>query len=360
MAEFEMYIEYIFKIILYFLIVLVVFLLAKNDYAKKRKLGLPTILVASTLLGCYSIICGQIPFVSDRENYAMQFVDEWDVWSSGSIGLQIMYWVLYLFTHNPFVLFFVFEFIYVFVTLFAIRIFVKSNSRMVLLYLVSQYFCFGFFSLKQSIACAFISLVFSIYFSKKQSFRVIKCTFFFVIALLFHETALICIFLFLMFWLMQIQILKKIQYFVILLFPLIFVPLMNFYFENIGLVSTSLEEQTVVYANHFNSSWTSALKGIPFFVATIYICVYQNSLRRRVSDTDKYLLLCLVISLFFVLTSYIYWFFRLPYYLYFPVFAIISWLNGSKNNFIYEIVFVILLILTIRELSLMYFSYGGF
>lgn len=355
-----MYIEYILKIALYLLIIFIVVLLSRNDYAKKHKLSMMTIFIASTLLGYYSIICGQIPFNSDRGNYAMQFVNEWDVWSTGSIGLQVMYWIIYYFTHDPFVLFFVFEFIYVFITLFAVRTFIHSNSRMVLLFLVSQYFSFGFYSIKQSIACAFISLVFSIYFSDKQSFKKVKCFFFMFMAVLFHETALICLFIFFMLWIMQFQILKKIQYFAIVIFPLFFVFLMKMYFENIGLISSGLEEQTIVYADHFSSSWTSTMKGIPFFIATIYIYRYQKKLRGKIMYLDKYLLLCLITSLFFILTSYMYWFYRLPYYLYFPVFAIISWLHGNKNHFIYEIVSILLLILTIRELALMFFLYGGF
>ena len=149
---------------------------------------------AATIL---CIIMTAYPYVMDKALYATTFGK--DIYLNqifkDSIGLWIIEKILHIFTYNPMILFFTISYIYSYITLHSFECYLKhskNSSKAIILLLLSEYTFFGFYMLKQCIAIALVTLALikNIYENK----NIIK---YFIIAILFHESAIIAFLIYL-------------------------------------------------------------------------------------------------------------------------------------------------------------------
>ena len=199
----ELYLIYIFKIILYYFLIYAVYRIALSKYKVGARLSWPSIMLFSLAFGYYAILVGNPELGSDRGNYAMRYVDpSWDVSQTESYGLNWAYEVLRPISLNPDFLFFSFEGCYIFLTLVAYRYYRNMHPKSLLILLCSLYPIFGFYGLKQAISQALGAIAFMIQFNnsdiksdipikhrrKSLCLGFLSITFY-VGAMLFHEAA---------------------------------------------------------------------------------------------------------------------------------------------------------------------------
>ena len=119
-----------------------------------------------------------------------------------------------------------------------------------------------------------------------------------------------------------------------------------------------LKKQLLPYLSTNNNILT-ILKGISYYLILIIVLSKRNDLKNKIEEYDKKLIL-IVFTLFFILFSfYMYWTFRFSLYFYLPIFIFIFQVKNNKKKLI-NILMISSVTLTLRELILVFFKYGGF
>ncbi len=366
---------YIFKILLYFLLVYCTYRTAKRSYARKKKLSWISILVCSLLFGYYSILIGNPDLISDRGNYAGEYVDVyWDVSETESVGLNFVYNLLRPISLNPNFLFFVVYTVYIALTLIVYRYYKSAQPRALLFLLCSLYPIFGFYAFKQCIANVLILIATILYFNMEAGHRFfgrkvivwIFITTFLFGAILFHEAALLAPLVFVLFLFWKNKIVRVLGYVAIFAGIFAFSTILNSFLASVGNFSEALAEQTAAYDEGlgFTSNILTGVKGLPFFIITFIAFRNRKLLYRKIKSYDKYLLLSLIVSSLQLCSIYNYWIFRLALFFYFPVmvFACLlrdAMLERGKSVRWFNWSFYLTLILSIKEITQLYFLYGG-
>lgn len=357
--------EYIIKICYYFLLMFAIFYIAKRKYKSNNKFPIITIIFVSALYGVYSIICGKYPYVSDRLNFAFRFAsDAYEEFVfNESMGLFFLEKLLHIFTYEPKVLFFVVAFIFMFVTLLAYRNLDEANPQALLLLLLSAYPTYGLYMLKQSLAVAIMFLAFS-YYKKNKQISII-CT---IVAILFHESALVVIPVVLVLKLLKNNVTRKLVYIFSAIVLLGFANFNNVLISYVIKLVPALENQLSAYLNVqngaiiSNGTYLTFLKGIPFFLT--FIVGLFNRKENENEKYNEYMFLTFFVSITFILSNYMYWLFRFGLYFYFPVFIfaerVLQNIKSEKNKMAYYIcTYGLSLFLSVRLWCQYYFLYGG-
>lgn len=364
---------YILKIIYYFLFVFVLYRVALHSFKKgktessKSKFPLIAFIILSVFFGYYAVICGRQPPASDRLNYSMRFANEAFLGSTKleSLGLYWIEVILHLFTYNPSWLFFVMSVLYFGLTIIAYNSYDDDTPLILLLLGISSYLTLSFYMLKQALACALIAIAVAMYFKNKK----ILCVLSSVLAIMFHESAWIIVPVFIAMYFSKYKMARIIEYFGITLF-LIFFPQINKVI--ISLVIKIIPEMAYQLENYLNSSgemnitinFITILKGVPYYVLTIFAFVNRKKLVNKIRYYDEYLFLSFFVSITNLFSLYMYWMYRFSMFFYFPilVFAENIYYNTekSKDRLLFSIsTFCLLFILTLRTLIQFYFWYGG-
>ena len=197
MAQYLIYIE---KILFYFVFSFALYFYLKNkeekrnDIIKKKKMSIIALIIFGVIFGYYGIICGPVPYTSDRLNYAVRFSN--DIYlnfiKSNSVGLYFIFEILHNFSHDPNLLFFFMAFFYFLLTMHAYNLEKDSSPLGMLFVMLSTYGLFGFYMYKQAIAIVFI--VISFHYLKEKN--LLKCIIFVLLGTLFHESTWVVIPLF--------------------------------------------------------------------------------------------------------------------------------------------------------------------
>ena len=370
---YNMFIIYSIKIVIYFVLFYCVHKTAKTHRNKNKFPGY-AIIGYAILFGIYAILVGNPVPTSDRYNYGIRFMDPgWNI-SSESIGLNFLYDVLRPISLNPDFLFFSVEAIYVAIALLAYRCYKGARSESLLFLFSSTFPIFGFMGLKQAVSQGIITVVMALYFSLAQE-RNIAYKFFLdllmlvlmISAILFHETSLVVplILFFTAFW--KYKLVRFVGYIAMVSGLLAFGYILNTFLLQVGDISEELASQTEHYQNSddgFTGSVLTIVKGVPFYIISFIAIRNRRKYVHIIDNYDKYLFLSLFISCAVAASAYNYWMFRFAFFFYLPVFVFASELrfamyqSGLSIKW-YHWSYVIMLLLSIKELSQYYFLYGG-
>ena len=372
-----MYLVYLLKIIYYFLFVFFMYFLTdrtkeiqftvsgipKHKAAGEKKYGWGIIIILGLALGVYSVICGA-GGPSDRWNYSYFFVNGRKS-GSDSYGLAFIEYLLHFFTNDPAFLFFVITFLCVALTVIAYNSYSCHNPVMFLFLGSTQYFFYSFYQLKQAPANGFAALSI-IAFMEKQWWR---CIINFMFAVIFHESSLILLPLYVLLLLAEkraVQVLVCIiSAFCLLWFDTasrlvvsLFMNIPGFatqiqgYLDTAGSVATDINYLTV-------------FKGFPFYFLCMFSCLKHSALSKKIKNYDRYIMICLFVSITSLASAYMYWTWRLGELLYFPVccFAALIFRNLESHYekwILFLGFFGVNLVITLRAICQYYFLYGGF
>lgn len=168
-----------------------IYLFLKGQKRKSEKNGTPKITVVQIILISLVItLYAQIGFASqpwgDHVVYTSRFSSGIDI-SEESIGLNLIYKLLHLFTYDANVMFFVVILFSSIVLLIGYRKNEKFTPEVFLVLLLSEYFLYGFMAIKQMIANSFAVLFFDEFFKGKK----IKSLIYIFLTILFHEVGYI-------------------------------------------------------------------------------------------------------------------------------------------------------------------------
>ena len=162
-----------------------------NKMKLKNRLSIFTILMVSLLFTFFNIFSTNIAseYGSDRINYAYEFTG---VRSTGSIAMDFLFKIFKNFGGNIEIFFYFTTFTCVFLTLLAYRISKRTNYKVFILLLTSEWILFTITALKQTYACAF-SCFFFIFLTEYENkkYGTIFIIAFAIIASMFHITGLI-------------------------------------------------------------------------------------------------------------------------------------------------------------------------
>lgn len=324
------------------------------------------IFLLSMIFGIYSIYVSKENLTSDRYNYAIRFANQLE--GQWTPGLNFLAKMLQSISSDPNILFFAISFIHVLITLVAFNKSEITTVKALMLLLVSNYFIFSFNWLKQAPAIAFSSLAYVAFTKRKKGLSLL----FVIISILFHESAVILLPVFILllnFNKKSVRILASMG--ILLLF--LFYPIVNEYLVKIAInIFPFLESQLQIYLNpsyEFKSAYTenflTILKGIPYYLITLYAIINRRTLKRKINNYDSYVFLSSIVSISIALSYYMYWMFRFATYFYFPtiVFAgmMIKEMRNNRSNLFFEVITTVsLTFLTIRYLYQMFFIHGGF
>ena len=366
---------FLFKIIIYILLALLPFLFtfyvrtratisSRKTYQIKNKIGKCGIFFCSLLFGWYSTICSKIPYTSDRGNYVLRFVNYVeDPWT---VGLNFVADIIHLFTNNPNVLFFTITFFCVFLTLWAYRLSNAGNRETLLLWAFSMSIIHSFYLLKQGPAMALGAV--SIVFFMKRKYG--ASAVFFILSVLFHESALILIPIFVAMRLSRKQWRRWIIYSMITMSVIFFSSVSRYAIQFFGTINSDVFGQITTYLDDtgaiaFSLNLATALKGIPYYLITLYGFMKRKDLKDKINNYDEYLILSTATSGLYLLSSYMYWMWRFGAYGFFPMYLFASEMYRKQNNrksaqMFFFTIWGFLTFFTLRYLYQIYFKYGGF
>lgn len=360
----ELYI-YIFKIIIYFVMLFFVYFIVQKQYLKKKKLSVAIKVFISLLFMAYSIISTAHPYVMDKIIYALKFSS--DIYSeqvlADSMGLWLVQYLLHFFTYNPMVLFSFISFVFTYIILTAYNKCEEAKPISLLLLLVGEFFIFSFYQLKQCISTALITLALVEYFNNKK----ITSYIYIFIAILFHESSLIIIPVLILLKGSQNKLIRLFEYLCFVFFILFFNQINAFIIRLFIFIVPSLESHMSIYVNDYsmttNLNFMTILKGLPFYIITIVAMLEKKNLKDK-KNVDSYILLSCINCMTIILSGYMYWMFRFGIYFHFSNVILATYVIDNfkfeyNRRFFKLSVIGVFLLLTIKLWIQYYFNYGG-
>ena len=371
-----MILEYIFKILLYITFSISLYICVDQNKHKlitikglfnKHLLSVSFYnfaisLFFSTCFGLYSIIVSAEKYTVDRKQYAIRFTNNWK--NPFTPGLNIIIKFLHKFSYDERILFFTISFIVVLLTLIAYYL-ADQGDRNVIKYIVcSDYLICSFSWLKQSPAMALGVLSMIMMFKKKY----ISSIFFLAIAVLFHESAIILLPIYLMCVGSKNKAIRYCCYSLMIFTLLFFSSATRLTFLFVGRFIPDLYEESRLYLDSSGAiaqslNFITILKGLPFYMITIHGFLKRNTYRERIAHYDELLVISAYVSLARMLSLYMYWMERFAIYCYIPDFIFASEMiaantNSTEAGNFDKVLTITLSIITLRYLAILFFKYG--
>lgn len=334
-------------------------------HINRRGLPLYAILVFAVLVGVYSaLIAGQYPYTSDRGNYARRFENRWaDPWTA---GLNLVADFAHLFSDRAEWLFFLVSAICTVLLLIAYNSWENASPQTLLLLGWSNLLMISFYLLKQAPSVAFSAISLSALFSNKKVLSAVTL----VMAILFHEAAYALVPLYLVILGSQKRWIRTIEYVFLLAFLFAFPQITALMTKVAGLLDIGLVEQTSGFLDEggqvvINENLLTVLKGVPYYAITIYALINRKSISQRIEHYDRYLVICVFVSVVTIASAFMYWMYRFAIYGYFPMFVLWPQLvratRSRRNRMLLNVlVYGSLSFFTFRSLFIVYFVSGGF
>lgn len=337
----------------------------KNDgsvVTKKMPLYMALILGALCLL--YNVYVTETSPImgGDRTNY--QYTYEYErVNESAGLTLLMnvgrMYnvpfvWVLYIST-----------FVSMCLAFLAYRYSREATPYALLMFLLTFYLNASLSAVKQSYAMGCSTLLFMLLLQKHTVLKDAISILLVLIACSFHVTGFILIPLYIILRVdsKYLGLGKSIT--ILAISAILFIPLISLLGNLSGTAFSLLSEKTDLYFGKNGVAETGIMavfKGLPFFYISTIAIKYRKLLTLKIPDFNKYLLLSLMGSLFYLLSYYDVWMARFEFSFGFAI--MVLWCRVVKyvpNKEIHKIAVMSLLALfTYRHLILIYINFGGF
>lgn len=340
-----------------------------NNLKLKNKISFFTILIISLLFTAFNIFSTNISleYGSDRINYAYEFTG---LRSSGSVALDFLFKIFREFGGNIEIFFYFTTFICVFLTLLAYRISKKTNYKVFILLLTSEWILFTITALKQTYACVF-SYFFFIFLTEydNKKYGTIFSIIFAILASMFHITGLIFFPLLILLKMKKITE-KKLMILLLLIISSIFLlkPLSLFFKEIVGIFFPVYEIKINSYftkgTNILGISSFSFIKYLPIYYIAI-LGIIKKKYILDIENYDHYLIISVLGAGLVGYTVASYWFSRFNGIFYFPMFIFYDLLNSKiKNRLEHKcndiIVYGGSFLMLTRKIILIFVNYGQF
>jgi|GEM_PF-4925205 len=324
-----------------------------------NKIPTLTLVIISFILSLYSAYLATSGYLTDTDRYAWSFLYRYPVYyesletmfnSGTEIGFLLLSMLVNSFTNDPYWLFFVIAFITTFLNLFTAAKISKSFVLFIFLYLVSLYFFYSTFLLRQVLSVSFANLAFLAYLKGRNLNYFSYC----IVALTFHATSII---LFCMYFIFnKVKTLR--QYLFLVIISLIvffsFGSIFNTILPSIPYIDQFINIEDMELSTG-GGSVTSILKGIPFYFISIVAIVRRHKIKHILDKADFYIVCSVLYSVSWLLTYNMYWFFRMGLYFLLPTLILVpslfSTIKNSKERILYYIIFIFtLIVITFRQI----------
>ena len=309
------YIEYVLRILSYFILVYVVYQTLEIGYkqhqqdSSKQKVSHLYIFVVSFVIAVWAV-WNFLDGSGDHYNYAVRFerIDDTSIHFQ-SYGLGLIYDFLHKFTTNSDVMFVVVIFLGNYLTFWAYRIYDKATPRSIMFLMLSEYFLYNFAAIKQFVAVGFSCLFFAYFFSGKR----IWCLIWIPLAIMFHEMAylLIPIYFVLLF---QDNHYIRIGALGVFVLTFLLPPVFNRILPLIDAVIPVLGAQLRSFLYGYYSPGTGAvtiLKGVPYYLFSLMPLFHKGISKKAIANYHGGQFLTNLCTIFSLASFINYWYFLL-------------------------------------------------
>lgn len=319
-------------------------------------------LIISFAFGLYSIYITAPELTHDRQNYAFSFRIERKL----TPAMNIIFDMIRKVTDNPKVIFFFISFLMLFLLLVACKVNRSFRPRAFLLMAVSNLLIFSYNGLKQAPAIGFIAIAVSLLLSKRY-FLSVGCA---IIAILFHESALIFFPILLLLLGAKKRWIRMVEYAGCLFFLIAFPKMTQIVVDILKVSGISVIEEMGGYLDATGgiavdvNIWT-AFKGIPYYLIAIFGIVCRKKMKKEIENYDKYLVMSVFTANVYMLSIYMYFMWRFAIYFYFFDFVFAAQLIDKCKykklaSSFYYLMLIILGFVSFRYYMQYFISYGGF
>lgn len=322
------------------------------------------IFVIATATSIYSFICSADPYAADRDNYDYYFSN--GITGSMTPALNGIAEFVHLLTYDSDVFFYVVSFITVAVFYLGYSLYEKIDEKAVILIGCSQCYIYSFYLLKQAPAIAFASLFLFSALKKENMLSVISIIF----AILFHESAIILIPIWILFRFAEIKWVRGIVYCAAIILVVGFAPLTGIMVSIIEGIIPALYNQIQGYVNESGNLaqglyLMTIIKGAPYYLICFYAIIKRRKMHTLIDNYDRFLLISVFAACATALSGYMYWMWRFGAFFYFPTLIFASKIINCIDNKLEKVctytgLSFVLLFFTFRYLYQIYFLYGGF
>ncbi len=321
-------------------------------------------LFLAVIWGGYSVWSSSAVLSGDRSAYTLKFEHHYEnAWTK---GVNFIANIIHATFDDVNVLFFSITFI----TVFAFLVVVYNNDderkNITLFFVTSSLIINSFYLIKQAPAVAFGTIAL-VEVTKK---RYVTTVLMILLAVLFHESALILIPLCIFYVFKDKKLIRYLCY-----AGMVLVVLMYGVFSSrlYIFLQRYLPDVAFDLRNYFdssgdiidNGSFATILKGAPVYIITYMGFRKRKELSTKIDNNYYYLMLCTFNSVCIILSMYMHWMFRLGLYAMIPGFIfgakIIGQTKDKRSAFYYKYAIISLsLFVNLRYLAQIYFIYGGF
>lgn len=329
-----------------------------------KKMPLLMALAFSLLCMSYNIYVTETSTMmgGDRTNY--QYTYEYERINE-SIGLTLLMNIGRMYEIPFFSLLYFSTFFSMLMVFLAYRHSREATPYALLLFFLSFYLNESLTAMKQCYAMGCSTLLFSLLLQKHTILKDVLSIMLIIVACAFHSTGFILIPLYVVLRINSkyISIGKVLP--ILILVVMLFMPMMRFIGSLTGDVFSMLAGKADQYfgsGEAAESGLLVTLKGLPFYYISAIAIKYRKRLANKIPDFNKYLLLSLMGSLFYLLSFYDVWMSRFEYS--FSFIILVFWakvLDFVQDKITHKIVVMSLLVFfTYRHLILIYINFGGF
>lgn len=319
------------------------------------------ILIISIILSLYSTYLAVSNLLVDATRYEWSFYNRYPFYydslesmlsANTEIGFLLLNKFVYIVSGDSDILFMITAFITNILILYVASKINKNFGVFVLLFMISQFYFFSTYALKQALAVGFSSLAILSYFKTKR----INYFFYSIIAITFHTSAVVMLPLYFFF-----KTVRSIKSYLLITF-LFIVGLISFDYifynvlPNIPLINTYLVENTSDF-NVGDNNFLSTLKGVPIYILVVIALLKRNELKIKYPNVDIFILSALFFAISWLFSFNLYWLFRFSWYFGILTLSLIPLVTSIINNKHGKFLFVFsiigpMLIITFRQIFL--------
>ncbi|MCK9524295.1 MAG: EpsG family protein [Proteobacteria bacterium] len=331
---------------------------------QQHNISIVTLALISLLFGLYSIASTRIPYALDRAYYVAHFSEDWA--NSLTIGLNSLQKILILFSNDPKILFFTVTFLCAFLVFLAHRVNRDAKPNTLLYLVLSEFFIYSFYFLKQAPAMALAAIATTLLLQEKKLLALLLL----VLAILFHESALIIIPVYILILCADIVWVRRSSYILMGLVVIFFIPFSRVAVRLLGILIPNLLSELQKFIDDTGAmrqaiNIPTTLKGVPFYLITLYGFRRRKEYIGLIQHYDKYMIMSVFVSITVLLSAYMYWMWRFGTFFFFPIFVFASQLASVNKDDKQDNLFSLLLMAslgfwTLRYLWRMFYLNGGF
>lgn len=337
----------------------------KKQTINTRKISIVAILLISVLFCMLNVYATNVATTvgGDRINYTYEFMSG----RKTSIGLDALFNIFKNLGLNVNSVFYFSTFVTCIMIFMAYKLLQSAGYLTVYFLLCTNIIFFSFTGIKQTYTVGFATLFFALVLREKNRKNEIAIVILMILACLFHSTGFILLPIYFMrFFIEKFKSKLWLFIFIILICVIFFQPLCLKVASLVVGIFPALSQKIYIYFGENSSSDNSMtfLRGIPFYLLWGYGCLFRKNLRCRIKKYDSYFLLTTVGVVFYLLAFKSYWMYRFTYIFYFPMAIffdeLVSYSTGANKQIIKYSVGVGTLFVTLREVFMVFWIYGGF